>query len=147
MIPDVNVLIAASRTDHPHHDRAFTWLNTALEKCSSGGSLEILPMVASGFLRLVTHPKIFVNPTPAEKAIAFIDTLLATPGVDMPELGREWTIFSRLVLRNKLVANDISDAWIAASVKASAGHLVTFDRFFHKLLDNNELTILTTRNF
>jgi len=45
-------------------------------------------MVAAGFLRLATHPKIFVNPTPVEAAVEFIDSLLAVDGVDMPPLGR-----------------------------------------------------------
>jgi uncharacterized protein len=29
MTPDLNVLIAASRSDHPHHDVARTWLERA----------------------------------------------------------------------------------------------------------------------
>jgi uncharacterized protein len=29
MTPDVNVLVAASRSDHPHHGPALTWLDAA----------------------------------------------------------------------------------------------------------------------
>ncbi len=29
MTPDVNVLVAASRQDHPHHGPALRWLETA----------------------------------------------------------------------------------------------------------------------
>lgn len=60
MTPDVNVLVAASRLDHPHHVVAYAWLKTAL----GIQRLAILPMVAWGFLRLVTHPKVFLEPTP-----------------------------------------------------------------------------------
>ena len=64
MTPDVNVLVAASRSDHPHHQSAITWLEAALTNCSRGERLRLLPMVAAGFLRLVTHPRVFVEPTP-----------------------------------------------------------------------------------
>lgn len=35
MTPDVNVLIAASRSDHPHHKAAYAWLEEtyARERC------------------------------------------------------------------------------------------------------------------
>jgi len=63
MTPDVNILVAASRLDHPHHEPARAWLEDALAKSAEGHSLAVLPMVASGFLRLVTHPRVFVEPT------------------------------------------------------------------------------------
>ena len=142
MTPDLNVLLAASRTDHVHHAAASTWLNTAIERCATGGSIEILPMVAAGFLRLATHPKIFQNPTPIDDAIRFLDTLLAIPGVDMPEIGREWPELKRLCAEHQLTANDIPDAWIASAVKSLGSHLVTFDRDFRQLLTRADLTVL-----
>ncbi len=53
MTPDVNVLVAGSRADHPHHGPALAWLDAALEDCEKGRPLAIYPMVAAGFLRLV----------------------------------------------------------------------------------------------
>ena len=35
MTPDVNVLVAASRTDHPHHAAARQWLEEALPACEA----------------------------------------------------------------------------------------------------------------
>ena len=142
MTPDLNVLLAASRSDHPQHAVGLAWLNTAIAGCETGGSVEILPMVAAGFLRLATNPKVFATPTPIGAAIAFIDSLLAIPGVDMPELGREWPALRQLSRDNGLTANDITDAWIAAAVKTLGSHLVTFDRGFSRLLGRAELTIL-----
>ncbi|HXQ29461.1 MAG TPA: TA system VapC family ribonuclease toxin [Gemmatimonadales bacterium] len=142
MTPDLNVLLAASRSDHPQHEIALAWLNDAIAECGTGGNIEILPMVAAGFLRLATNPKIFATPTPIGAAVAFIDSLLAIPGVDMPELGREWPALRQLSSEHNLVANDITDAWIAASVKTLGGHLVTFDRGFSRLLGRTEVTIL-----
>jgi len=146
MAPDLNVLLAASRTDHPHHTVALDWLNQALAACEAGESLEILPMVAAGFLRLATHPKVFRLPTPIGDAIAFIDALLARPGIQMPEIGREWPTLKQLAREHGLLANDLTDAWIAAAVRTLGSHLVTFDRGFKRLLIRNELTLLEPRS-
>jgi len=142
MAPDLNVLLAASRTDHPHHAVALDWLNGALSACEAGQDLEILPMVAAGFLRLATHPKIFKQPMPIGDATAFVDALLARPGVQMPEIGREWPTLKQLAREHDLAANDLTDAWIAAAVRVLGSHLVTFDRGFRRLLSRNELTVL-----
>ena len=100
MAPDPNVLLAASRTDHPQHKPARRWPEQALAACETGGSVEILPMVAAGFLRLATNPRVFVVPASIEAATAFLDSVLSVPGVDMPELGREWPTFRHLVEAN-----------------------------------------------
>lgn len=142
MTPDINVLLAASRSDHPHHEAALRWLNQALAACEQGGSIELLPMVAAGFLRLATNPKVFVNPVPIGKATEFIDSLLSVSGIEMPEIGREWPALKQLSNDHGLAANAIPDAWIAAAVRTIGSHLVTFDRGFRRLLGRAELTIL-----
>lgn len=142
MTPDVNVLLAASRSDHPHHGKALGWLETALDACEQGQTLVILPMVASGFLRLATHPKVFSRPTPLTAALAFLNAVLKSPGVEMPVLGPEWPLFERLCAEQNLTGNDIPDVWIAAAVRTGHEHLVTFDRGFKRLLGAGELTIL-----
>lgn len=142
MTPDVNVLIAASRSDHVHHRKALRQVTAALRECERGGTIQILPMVAAGFLRLATHPKIFPDPTPMEDALTFLRALLAAPGVEMPELGREWPVFVRLCADLALRGNRIPDAWIAAAVTAGGYHLVTFDRGFAGLLRSSEYTVL-----
>lgn len=142
MTPDINVLVAASRADHPNNAVAREWLEAAIAACEFGSSIELLPMVAAGFLRLVTNSRVFPDPSPTKDALAFIDALLAVPGVEMPENGREWPTLRRLCLDGKLSGNDIPDAWIAATVKVMNGRLVTFDRGFTRLLAKSELTLL-----
>ena len=142
MTPDVNVLLAASRTDHPHHSIARTWLERATAAADRGGSLLVMPMVIAGFLRLATNPRIFRDPTPPDAAVAFIDSLLAVPGVELTDLGREWPSLRRLVHQHQLAANDVPDAWIAAVVQTLGTRLVTFDRGFTRWLGRSELTIL-----
>ena len=142
MTPDINVLVAASRYDHPNHSVAREWLEEAIEACEGGGSIEVLPMVAAGFLRLVTNARVFPDPSPTKEAVAFIDALLAVPGVEMPESGREWPTLRRLCLDGTLSGNAIPDAWIAAAVKVRSGRLVTLDRGFSRLLGKGELLVL-----
>jgi uncharacterized protein len=142
MTPDLNVLLAASRSDHPQHKPALAWLEQAVEHCETGGSIELLPMVTAGFLRLSTNSKIFAQPMPIGAAVAFVDSLLAIPGVEMPELGREWPTLRQLSCDLKLAANDTTDAWIAAAVRTIGSHLVTFDGGFKRLLGRSELTVL-----
>lgn len=144
MIPDINVLVAASRADHPQHHVARKWLKEALANCEAGGSIEILPMIAAGFLRLVTNAKVFPDPSPIKDALAFIDAILAVPGAEIADLGREWPALRRICLEGKLVGNDIPDAWIAACVRTANGRLVTFDRGFTRLLGKSELQVLST---
>jgi toxin-antitoxin system PIN domain toxin len=142
MTPDVNVLVAASRSDHPNHERAYAFLNEAVAACAKGASLKLMPMVAASFLRLVTNAKIFNQPTPLAEAIGFLDALIGVPGVEMPLLGAEWPLLRQLCIEKNLRANDIPDAWLAAAVVHLGENLVTFDVDFKKLLRRAQLTIL-----
>ena len=143
MTPDVNVLIAASRSDHPHHKAAYACLDEAIAACADGATLKLMPMVVTSFLRLVTNSKIFVHPAPVEDAMGFLDALLAVPGVEMPSLGTEWPMLRQLCIAKNLTANDIPDAWLAAAVIQLGEHLVTFDADFKTLLRRTQLTVLS----
>ncbi len=142
MTPDVNVLLSASRDDHVDHRAARHWLEGAMVAAERGTRLDMLPMVATGFLRVATHPKVFPDPMPAGVAWKFLDSLLASPGVRMVALGAEWAPFQRLCQAKALTGNAIPDAWIAAAVKAAGLHLITFDRGFSRLLDSSDYTLL-----
>ncbi|MBV8123470.1 MAG: PIN domain-containing protein [Burkholderiaceae bacterium] len=142
MTPDVNVLVAASRSDHPHHAVALAWLEEALANAASGASFMLMPMVLTSVLRLVTSPRIFVQPTPVVDAVDFIDALLAAPGVQLASLGPEWPKLRQMCLDKQLGGNDIPDAWLAAAVEQLGEHLVSFDRDFKKLLGRARFTLL-----
>ena len=66
MTPDVNVLVAASRDDHTHHEIAIKWLHQSLAACEDGATFRLLPMVTAAFLRLTTNPRIFPKATPLD---------------------------------------------------------------------------------
>lgn len=142
MTPDVNVLVAASRSDHPHHATARAWLEQALALAGQGSGLKLQPMVIASFLRLVTHPRIFVQPTPMAEALRFVDALLDAPGVEQPELGAEWPALRALCVDKALTANDVPDAWLAAAAIHQGEHVVSFDADFKRLLPRAQLTLL-----
>ncbi|KPU93681.1 twitching motility protein PilT [Variovorax paradoxus] len=143
MTPDVNILVAASRSDHPQHVPALAWLEQALAGASAGRLLALQPMVIASFLRLVTNPRVFVTPTPISAALKFVDAILEAPGVEQPQLGGEWHLLREICTNNKLAANDIPDAWLAAAVAHQGEHLVTFDGDFRRLLSRAQFTRLS----
>ena len=142
MTPDVNVLVAASRSDHPHHAVAHAWLEQALSAAASGAAFTVMPMVLASFLRLVTSPKVFQRATPINDAMAFADALLSAPSVQLATLCPEWPRFRQLCLDKQLSGNDLPDAWLAAATTHLGEHLVSFDRDFRKLLGRGEFTWL-----
>lgn len=142
MTPDVNVLVAAARSDHPHHAVARAWLEEALGAADAGAPFTLMPMVLASFLRLVTSPKIFREASPIEDAVAFVDALLASPGVQLAPLGPEWLKLRQLCLDKQLGGNAVPDAWLSAAVAHLGEHLVSFDRDFRKLLARGRFTLL-----
>ena len=77
------MLVAALRTDHPHHAVARVWLEEAIVAAQAGTEVVLMPMVLASFLRLVTSQKIFHMATPIDNAVAFGDAQLASPGVQL----------------------------------------------------------------
>ena len=149
MTPDVNVLVAASREEHPHHAAARKWLLQAASHVKSnheGTSLRLMTGVMASFLRLVTNARVFATPTPTQHAVGFLDTLLESPGVallDASSTSTIWPVLRKLCLEKNLSANAIPDAMIAATVIQCREVLVTFDRDFLRLLQPHQLHLLT----
>lgn len=143
MTPDVNVLVAASRSDHPHYAAARAWLEQAIDEAGRGKPLKLQPMVIASFLRLVTHPRIFVHPTPMSEALRFVEALLAMPGVERPELGAEWPALRKLCADKRVVANDVPDAWLAAAAIHQGEDVASFDADFKRLMPRSRFTLLS----
>lgn len=109
---DVNVLIYAHREESLDHKKFAKFLRELAEGPSAFGISEA---VLSGFVRIVTNPKVFKQPTPTDMALKFCDALRSRPqAVVLRPSERNWQIFQDLCqalpARGKLVA----DAWHAA---------------------------------
>jgi toxin-antitoxin system PIN domain toxin len=143
MTPDVNVLVAAFRPDHPHHLSARAWLNDAVAQAANGrSSLTLMATVVTGFLRITTHPKIFRETDPLQDVIDFINSLHSCPGVQFQPQGATWPNMRQVCLVQQTTGNLITDAWIAATVMQSGETLCTFDRDFSRLLPADQLLLL-----
>lgn len=104
------------RSIHPHHAVASAWLQGALAACATGANTRLLPLVVASFFASGDPPQNFPDATPIDQAVAFVDALLAQPGVDMPAVGSEWPLMRQLCLDRQIKANDVPDAWLASAV-------------------------------
>ncbi len=126
LLVDVNVLVYAHRTDASDHARHRAWLQEVLDAPSSYGMAEI---VLSGFIRVVTHPKIFNEPSPLEKALAFAAEVRDRPNCVLIAPGaRHWDIFIRLCRDAGVKGNLVPDAYLAALAIESGSEWITTDR-------------------
>lgn len=130
LLPDVNVLVYAHRQDAAGHDAYVDWLQRLVNGDEAYG---IASIVLSGFVRVVTHPKVFVKPTPIADALAFA-AQLREPAHRVPvEPGpRHWDIFRRLCADSDVRGNLVPDAYLAALAIESGCELVTTDRDFSR---------------
>lgn len=76
LMPDVNVLIYAHRKDESRHRAYASWLKRLVDGAEPF-SLSVL--VAVGFVRIVTNPRIYEDPTPLPVALAAIEQMTAHP--------------------------------------------------------------------
>jgi predicted nucleic acid-binding protein len=141
---DVNVLVVASRSVHPLHHPALTWMADALDACARGTRQRLLPMVTAGFLQMVTDPRVFLEPTPLAAAQEFLGAVLAAEGVELLTLGSEWPLLDPLCRQHQLVGYALRDGWIAAAALARRECLATFDRDVLRLLPPRRLLLLET---
>jgi toxin-antitoxin system PIN domain toxin len=126
LLPDVNVLVYAHREDTPDHSRLRSWLQDVVNGPEAFG---LSDLVLSGFLRVVTHPRVFANPTPLERALEFADVLRSAPNcVRLDPGARHWEIFRGLCQDANARGNLVPDAWFAALAIESGSEWITTDR-------------------
>lgn len=126
ILPDVNVLVYACREDAPGHRRFRNWLERRVKAQEAFGLSEL---VLSGVVRVLTHPKVFVAPSPLPSALAFVDALLHQPNAVVLQPGaRHWAIFSSLCRSAEARGNLVADAYHAALAIEHGCEWITTDR-------------------
>jgi toxin-antitoxin system PIN domain toxin len=127
-VPDVNVLVALFRTDHPHHDAVTAWWR---DSASRGEPCTVPDVVWSGFLRVVTNRRLSVNAAGFGEAWSFVQSLVAQPTY-VTFIAHTTTLdeFGRLGSEVAATGNLVPDAHIAAHAAAYGGTVVTLDRDF-----------------
>ena len=127
---DVNILVYAFREDAPEHAKFRGWLEGVVSAQSDFATSDL---ILSGFLRVVTHPRVFDPPSPLERALEFANALRSQPNcVSLTPGDRNWEIFERLCRESSARGNLIPDAYIAALALESGSELVTTDRDFSR---------------
>lgn len=126
VLPDVNVLVYAFRADMAQHAPHRAFLRGLVEGDEAFG---LSSQVLSGFVRVVTHPRIFATPDPVEDALSFTRTLRASERSVSVEPGpRHWEIFERLCRAGNARGNLVADAYLAALAIESGCEWITTDR-------------------
>ena len=127
-LPDVNVLVYAHREDSPHHAVCHAWLLATLKSDQAFGLSEA---VLASVIRIVTHARIFKQPSRLDVALAFVKGLLVQPhAVRIAPGPRHWEIFERLCRDAHARGNIVADAYLAALAIESGGEWVTTDGDF-----------------
>jgi len=130
---DVNVLVYAHREDAPGHAAYAAWLQDTLQSVTPFGIADI---VLSGFLRVVTHPRVFSVPTPMPIAVAFARGLREQPNCVVVAPGaRHWDIFINLCDAAAVKGNLVADAYLAALAIESGCEWITTDRDYSRFPD------------
>jgi toxin-antitoxin system PIN domain toxin len=127
LLPDVNVLVAGFRADHPHHDPARAFLEAAR---SANDILGLADYALVSVVRLATNARVFVRPDTAGAVIDYLDALVEPPGQLVRAGPTHWSRFTELCRRLQLRGNLVPDAYLAALAFEQGAELVTFDRGF-----------------
>jgi hypothetical protein len=134
---DVNVYVHAHREDSPLHGECKSFLVEILEEEKHSG---YSPLALSGFIRIVTHPKIFDPPSGLEKALTFCEGITEqTSTVEILPGSSHWSIFTHLIKIYRCKGNLIPDVWFAALAIEHGCTWVSTDR------DYSRFEGLTTR--
>jgi uncharacterized protein len=126
MLPDVNVLIYAFRTDVPQHAVCRTWLDSVAENDARFG---VSPLALGAVVRITTNPRSYRTPSTLDEVFGFCEDLLGQPHCQIVEPGeRHWNIFKRLCTETDTRGSRVTDAWFAALAIEWGCEWITLDR-------------------
>jgi hypothetical protein len=128
IVPDVNLLIYAYDASSPFHAAAAAlW-----QQCLSGEEpVGLAPVVLFGFVRVSTHPRVFLHPLTVVEAAAIVRSWLEQPVARVlePSPGHLSEVLS-LLEGVGTAGNLVTDAQIAALVMEHDAVLHTSDADF-----------------
>lgn len=130
ILVDVNILVYAHREDVKDHLSYRDWLESVLNSNQAFGFSEL---VLCGFIRVVTHPKIFERPSSLDAAIGFTQQIRTAEKAVCLAPGRgHWDLFLLCVHSISARGNDIADAYHAALALEWDADWVTTDKGFRR---------------
>jgi len=140
---DVNVLVYAHREDTPDHLAYREWLESLINGNAAYGYSEL---VLSGFLQVVTHPRVFEIPCALTSAVIFANQIRkASHAIGLAPGPMHWNIFLQCLEQINAKGNEISDVYHAALAMEWNCVWVTTDKGFKRfkgLKARHPLTLL-----
>ncbi len=129
---DTNILVYAHRADSAWHAAA----DARLRALAEGNAAWAIPWPCiHEFIAVVTHARIYVPPTPIDKALDQIDAWLESPGIVLlSESESHWERLREMLLAGRVAGPLVHDARIAALCKQhGVAQLWSADRDFSRL--------------
>lgn len=125
---DVNVLVYAHKSGSEHHEEYLDWLNHVIEGPAPYGLSEL---ALSGFVRIVTHPRIFDQPSSLDEAFGFANAIRSRDNAVILRPGsRHWQIFEDCCRGGRVRGSMVADAYHAALAIETGSTWVTADSGF-----------------
>ena len=130
IIPDTNLLICSHNTQSPAHDKAREWWEGLLNGTQPVG----IPWVAiSGYIRLMTHPRVLVRPISVGTARTDVEAWLDRPCVLIIEPGKRFRhVFLDALTTLGTAGNLTTDAYLAALAIEHQAELCSCDADFSR---------------
>ncbi|MFN0130739.1 MAG: type II toxin-antitoxin system VapC family toxin [Verrucomicrobiales bacterium] len=130
IIPDISLLIYAHNDQAPGHERARIWWEGLLNGRVPVG----LPWVClSGFIRLMTHPRVLERPMSVEQAVGHVRSWLECGCVRLLHPGTKFeSLYLDSLLTLGAAGNLTTDAQLAALAMEHQAELHSADSDFHR---------------
>ena len=138
---DTNILVYAHREESPFYNAALRRVTELAE----GPAVWAIPWpCVHEFLTVVTHPRIFAPPTPAEAAIEQLNDWLSSPTlVLLAESQTHWGTLRKLLEAGRIAGPLVHDAKIAAiCLQHGVRELWSADRDFSRFSNLNAVNPL-----
>ena len=130
IVPDLNLLVYAYNDGAPRHHSARRWWESLVNGVERVG---IPWVVSTGFVRLMTHPKVLVYPATPEQAVDYVREWFRFPHVTPINPGSDHlTHLRRSLAAAGVGANLVTDAHIAALAKEYQAEVHSNDTDFSR---------------
>lgn len=130
IVPDVNLLVHAYNSAAVQHEGARAWWEQAL---GDGTPIGLPWAVILGFVRIMTHPRIFGAPLPPDVACSCVEGWLGQPQVLILHPGdRHAAILFDLLRKLGTAGNLTTDAHLAALAIENQAEVHTTDADFSR---------------
>lgn len=130
IIPDIDLLIYAHNDRAPHPLEAKAWWEDLLNGWRPVG----LPWITiGGFIRLMTQPRVLVNPLDVSSTVAYVRAWLGQPPVRIVHPGARFEeLFFDYLAALGTAGSLTTDAQLAALAVGNQAELHSADADFHR---------------